>query len=90
MDDPFNVKYTKMLSFSLSRGPHGPDLPSPFWRKFQLSVHTCMMMGEASLETSHDMINSNDVISAESTIPKIFKRLKHVLVPALPPPGQIR
>ena len=26
-----------MLSFSGSRGPHGPGLPSPFGRKFQLS-----------------------------------------------------
>ena len=34
----FNVKYTKILSFSGSRGSHGPDLPSPFGRKFQLSV----------------------------------------------------
>ena len=30
-----------MLSiFSGSRGPEGPDLPSPSGRKFQLSVHT--------------------------------------------------
>ena len=37
MDDLFNVKYTKMLSFFTgSRGPHGPDLPSPFGRKFQI------------------------------------------------------
>ena len=27
-----------MLRFSGSRGPHRPDLPSPFGRKFQLSV----------------------------------------------------
>ena len=42
-------------------------------------VHTCLMMGKASLETSpknnmiQDMINSNNVNSTESTIPNIFK-----------------
>ena len=33
MGELFNVKFP-----SGSRGPHGPDLPSPFGRKFQLSV----------------------------------------------------
>ena len=63
-----------------SRGPHGPDLPSPCGQKFQFqSVHTCLMMGEASLETSpkdnmiQDIINSDNMTSTESTIPKIFK-----------------
>ena len=33
------LRILKMLSiFSGSRGPDGPDLPSPFGRKFQLSV----------------------------------------------------
>ena len=33
-DNLFNVKYSKMLSFSLVAEAHGPDLPSPFGRKF--------------------------------------------------------
>ena len=26
--------------FSGSKGPDGPDLQSPFWRKFHISLHT--------------------------------------------------
>ena len=44
-----------------------------------LLAHTCLMMGEVSLETSpknniiQDMINSDHMNSTESTIPNIFK-----------------
>ena len=35
----FYVKYTKNVKFlSGSRGPHGPDLPSPWGQTFQLSA----------------------------------------------------
>ena len=76
-----------MLSiFSGSRGPDGPDLPSPCGRKFQLSVQTpCLMIGEVSLETSpqniiiQDMINSeNSMNTTESTNTNIFKMVNLV------------
>ena len=44
-------------------------------------IHTCLVMGEAFLETSpknnmtQDMINSDNMNSTESTIPNIFKSL---------------
>ena len=57
-----------MLSFfSGRRGPNGPDLPSPFGRKFHFCIHFCLMMEEASLETFpknnmiRDMINSDNI-----------------------------
>ena len=39
---PFQCKVYQTVKFLTdSRGPHGPDLPSPFGRKFQLSVQVC-------------------------------------------------
>ena len=58
-----------------SRGPDGPDLPSPLGRKSQLSdtfQTTCLVMGEVSLEMSpknimiQDMINSKTVWLSQS------------------------
>ena len=50
----------KILKFSLvAEAPDGPDLPSSFGRKFQLSVqfNLCQMMGEISPETSPTQAN---------------------------------
>ena len=71
----------KMSSiFSGSRGPDGPDLPSPFGWKFQLSVHTLPDDGrsisrnvaEKHYDSRHDKLK-NSMNKTESTITNIFK-----------------
>ena len=42
-----------MLSFSGSRGPHGPDLPSPFGRKLQLSSSSYVYRKSEPLRGPH-------------------------------------
>ena len=66
--------------FSGSRGLHGPDLPSPYGRKFHIHCFTPgLMIGEVSLETLpknmlQGMINSeNSMNTTELTNTNIFK-----------------
>ena len=70
-----------MLSFFTgSRGPHGPDLPSPFGRKFQISLHTLPDDGRSisrnvakkQYDSRHDKLRNN-MDTTESTNTNIFK-----------------
>ena len=71
----------KTLSlFSGSRGPHGPDLPSPCGRKFQISLHNLPDDGrsisrnvaEKHNDSRHDKLKNN-MNTTESTNTNIFK-----------------
>ena len=66
--DLFYVKHMKRVKFlSGSRGPHGPDLPSPCGRKLQFFT-PCLMMGKVSLETSPKNIMIQDMINSENSM----------------------
>ena len=65
----------KTLSlFSGSSGPHGPDLPSPYERKFHISLHTSPDNGrsisrnaaEKHYDSRHDKLK-NSMNTTEST-----------------------
>ena len=48
----FYVQYTKNVRFLSGRkDPHGPDLPSPFGRRFQFSVQFSSAMSEKCCKT---------------------------------------
>ena len=60
-----------------SRDPHGPDLPSPCWRKFEFQFGSKLPDDGRRISPKNnmiqDMINSNNMNSTEATIPNIFK-----------------
>ena len=70
-----------MLSFFTgSRGPHGPDLPSPFRRKFQISLHTLPDDGrsisrnvaEKHHDSRHDKLRNNMNTKEYNMMLKVF------------------
>ena len=69
----FSVKYDKNVKLvSGSRGPHGPDLRSPYGRKSQLSVHTLSVDGRSICRNVSEKLHDS----------RHDKRRKHYSCPA--------
>ena len=80
------LSIVKLLSiFSGSRGPDGPDLPSPFVREFHFALHTLPDDGrsisrnvaEKHYDSRHYKLK-NSMNTTESTNTNVFKIIIHV------------